>query len=1175
VPFACSHYLKRQQYITCLFALILGIYSLPAWAQSLRIWDVASGGNGYAYELVNESLTWRVAADRAVLRAAPFGFGMGNLASILSEEENAFLNGWSGWIGLSDQLVEGEWRWNDGTPGVWQDPAFFPSPIQNLFTKWGGGEPNNWGGNQDFAIFNGDTWDDGSDAPIGSYIVKYAPGLVWSPTSTDTLEWNLSNTAWLSGTVRTAWQQAGTATFSGSGAVVAVQGNVTVGGLSFRSPGFVLSGGTLGVAEPKFQVDTLAPAEMAITLSGISKVLKTGSSVLTLIGTNAYTGGTLISGGTLRLGDGLAANGSIVGNVENNSQLEFANPLPQAFAGSISGTGALLKSGSGTLVLSGSNSYTGATTVNQGTIVVGGSFAIPASTLVTGTQVDVPSIDLNGFSVTVPRLSGQGGIALGSGTLTVSNSKSQTFAGAISGSGSVVKTGTGTLTLTGSSSFLGSTVINSGTLRIGDGVAAGGSIASNIENNSRLEFANPLPETYAGTLSGTGLVFKSGSGTLVVVGEQFHTGTTTVTQGVLQLGDGSTANGSFSGPIVANAQLHFANASGQKHSGVISGTGTLVKSGAGTLVLTASNSLSGTTTISQGTLQLGDGITQNGSVGGSIRNNATLAFANVTSQTFGGIISGSGTLTKIGIGQLTLTGSQAFTGEVSVSEGTLRFGNGTSLNGTVAANMTNNAAVSFANPLPQTYSGTISGDGSVLKAGSGTLIFTKSQLYTGSTAISAGTLQLGDGTSGNVTLNGDVYLTASSASLAFNTPSSQSFAYEIFGTGGVSKSGSGTLTLLGVNTYSGPTNINEGTVRLGAGGALPSNSRLTLSSSTNASLDINNQVQQVGSLSGGTRSEIALRSGQLTVSQTSAGTFGGVITGTNGSLVKLGSQTLTFTNTNTYTGLTTVSEGVLRLGNGISAGSIAGNIRSDAETVFANPTTQVYAGSISGTGQLTKASTGTLALTGSSTFSGVTRVNEGVLQLGNGTVGGSLRGTIVNNTALVIDSNVNQDLGATIEGLGTLTKRGTGTVTLSASNSLSGATTISGGILALGTNGFLGSSLIAVAPGAGLDVLSRADGLSLGDGRTLAGGGTVFGSVVFGRGSTLSPGMSESGMNAGAMMALDDVAGASVITVPEPTGFGLGVIGCCLAGLGAGWLRTRDHQPRVSSGRRVSAKYTT
>jgi hypothetical protein len=109
-------------------------------------WKITAGGNGHAYEFVYEGdLTWEAARIAAALRVPPPGYKSGHLASIASVAENEFLFGLNyftgeAWIGFTDEVVEGEWRWIDDTPGVWQDPSTFPTPVQTApYVNWTSG----------------------------------------------------------------------------------------------------------------------------------------------------------------------------------------------------------------------------------------------------------------------------------------------------------------------------------------------------------------------------------------------------------------------------------------------------------------------------------------------------------------------------------------------------------------------------------------------------------------------------------------------------------------------------------------------------------------------------------------------------------------------------------------------------------------------------------------------------------------------------------------------------------------------------------------------------------------------------------------------------------------------------------------------------------------------------
>ena len=115
-------------------------------------------------------------------------------------------------------------------------------------------------------------------------------------------------------------------------------------------------------------------------------------------------------------------------------------------------------------------------------------------------------------------------------------------------------------------------------------------------------------------------------------------------------------------------------------SSLISGSSALTIAGAGTVVLTSTNNnYNGGTTISAGTLQLGDGTASNGAVSGTVTDNSVLVFANPTAQTFSGAITGAGVLGKTGAGVLTLPNANTYTGGTVISNGTLQVNNNTAL----------------------------------------------------------------------------------------------------------------------------------------------------------------------------------------------------------------------------------------------------------------------------------------------------------------------------------------------------------------------------------------------------------------------------------------------------------------------------------------------------------------
>jgi fibronectin-binding autotransporter adhesin len=532
------------------------------------------------------------------------------------------------------------------------------------------------------------------------------------------------------------------------------------GGLTL---GDAVSSGTLGLAAGASLVTTRAirleagggrfdtgagsVLELGEVVSGPGSLTKIGAGTLFVAVATSHTGGTTIDAGTLRAGltdvfptTSLSIAGSATFDLNGFDQTlgslagagevllgsaaltTGGNDASTAFSGGISGTGGLVKDGAGMLTLTGANSYTGGTTVSGG--------------ILSGTTTSLQGAIVNHARV------------------TFSQGFDGTYAGGMSGSGSLTKDGAGTLTLTGANSYTGGTTITGGTL-----VGNTASLQGNILNHGAILFNQGAAGTYSGVISGTGTFSKSGAGTLTLAASSTFTGTAAIEAGTLRAGATnvfgpstpvSVASGAtfdlngfnqsigtlWGGGNVAlgSATLTTGSDDGSALlSGVISGTGGLVKDGAGMLTLTGANSYTGGTTVSGGILS---GTTT--SLQGHIVNNARVTFSQGFDGTYAGGMSGTGSLTKDGAGTLTLTGANSYTGGTTITGGTL-VGNTVSLQG----NILNHGAILFNQAVAGTYSGVISGTGTFSKTGAGTLTLAASSTFTGAAAIDAGTLRAG------------------------------------------------------------------------------------------------------------------------------------------------------------------------------------------------------------------------------------------------------------------------------------------------------------------------------------------------------------------------------------------------------------------------------------------------
>ncbi|WP_322518365.1 autotransporter-associated beta strand repeat-containing protein [Rhodopseudomonas palustris] len=647
----------------------------------------------------------------------------------------------------------------------------------NVTIQGGAGGNGGAGGSAAAANGNGGAGGDG-----GTGLLLTSPGV--TATIRGTIKGGAGGVAGAAGAGSGAAGMAGTAGAGGAGIVGSgltiinsgsIQGGLAGDGaransikftggdntLTFMNAGAGLLG-AIGLATSSTTLTIVQSANSTLDqmITGAGSVAKTGSGVLKLTGSNSYLGGTTISAGTLQVGDG-SSTGSITGDIINNASLVFNRSGTYTFDGAISGTGGVSKAGNGIVVLTGTNTYTGGTTISAGILQVGGGGSTGSIT----------------------------GDIINNGSLRFKRSDAYTFGGAISGRGAILQDGDGVTILTGTNTYTGNTAISRGKLQIGDGGTTG-SITSGVSNSGELWFNRSDTYTFGGVISGSGRVSQLGPGTTVLTGNSTYTGGTTISNGMLQIGNGGTT-GSISNNINNAGTLAFNRSNALTFSGLISGTGSVAQLGSGNLTLSGANTYTGGTTISGGTVTVGN----NSAFGtGDVKTTqgATVAFGNAdytlannfvvsgtsvfdirtgTTQTITGAVSDgdtAGIIEKNGGGKLILNGHNSYSGGTIINAGTLQLANSNMLSATTAATVTSGTTLDLggfnqtigslagggsvalgaalltagSNDSSTNYSGTMSGTGGLTKQGTGNLILSGTNDYTGPTTVNAGTLSV-------------------------------------------------------------------------------------------------------------------------------------------------------------------------------------------------------------------------------------------------------------------------------------------------------------------------------------------------------------------------------------------------------------------------------------------------
>ena len=857
-------------------------------------------------------------------------------------------------------------------------------------------------------------------------------------------------------------------------------GNWTITGSSNYSIGTALTGGTLTILADNSLGTVPATPGTASSINNIwinGGMLSAGSSFTLnanrsiLIGsTTGSTGGTGYIGAAA--GQTLTFNGLVAG------------------AGN-SGTNQLVVAGSGIVVLGGTNTCNGGTTISGGGLVISATSALPASggiTVNSGAAVGGSGAPSGSGSVNAWLASNTINVAsTGAVGITANSSETVNFTSTYPGVG---------LGSIGNNTFSGTITPANQTYRLGGGVGT-------------LTVSTALAD-YNSTA--TTLVV---SGSVALAGANAYSSGTTLAGGVLQLAASQAATsgplgnvGNGSSITFAGGTLQFSAVNQYDYSGLIanstapiildtngqnvtfagaissSNTGglTLNDSSAtpGALILTASNAFSGATTISRGTLQLGNGTSgEDGSIGSGapsgsgVTDNAALVYNLYGRQAAAYAIGGNGSVTKLGGGTLTVSGSNTFSGPLSV------------LNGTLSSGTINNAGSN--GPLGNSAWPVVLGGSGGAPSGSSTLE------YTGGSASSNKSFTMGGGTGSFQVDNAAATLTLTGT---------------IGGGGSLAKTGPGMLTLTpsGANTWGGGTSVSGGTLQLGNAAALPSGAAPGPLTVTSATLDLNGQSPTVGALTGNSGALITSSSANtpttLTVNTATSSTFAGTINnpGPSISLVKAGSGTLALTRTSSYTGTTSINQGTLVIA------SIA-NVNAGTNTSLGNPA--------SGNGTINMGSAGlaTLQFIGTNGGSGggsnrpINLSGNAVLDASGTPAGGNtlnLSGGVTgNNVTLTLTGTdaVGGEMGGQInlQGNSAVIKSGPGAWTMDMANSYSGGTTLNQGTLYVqnwGSGSALGSGTVTLNGGT-LAASSVASGSVL---------GTVTGLVQAGSGAhTIAP----------------------------------------------------------------------
>ncbi|EJE4470819.1 autotransporter-associated beta strand repeat-containing protein, partial [Salmonella enterica] len=810
------------------------------------------------------------------------------------------------------------------------------------------------------------------------------------------------------------------------------------------------------------------------------------SGTLILNGAMTAKGATVDSGTTLQIGNS-GTLGAFNGDIVDNGTLTFNRSDAAAYGSVISGSGNVIKQGGGELTLSNNNSYSGGTTIAEGTLTATAGGALGSGNIDNRAYLKLDAASASDPFIVADLTTHSGAtVEIGAGSTLQANTLTQQ-------DGSTL---TADLTATSGPAIRAKNVNLDGTLNVAS-PASQEPIRStdDLISLALIESDNAISGDFDGiTINGSAM---NPDAFITVVGQKNVNDThydlvETLTWYADRDNAAIDAHGTFN---LADADDSFTVNTVLENVDANSGWNgqSLTKTGAGTLILNAENTYTGSTTISEGTL-IATNVEALGS--GDVTDNATLELN--TGGDFDNAISGSGQVVKSGDKTLTLSGANSYSGATTISGGTL-----------------------IATHVNALGTGAIDNRASLLLDASGQ--FTVTDL----TTESGGNTEIGAGS----TLQATTLTQKSDSTLTINL-NSNTTAPVIHAASQVSLAGTLDITGVGDVLDSDPASTDDlDTFTLIASDKTIAGDfeKLTVAG-MDADLadfitvdgridDTGKQYELTTALTWYADRDDAVTDAHGTFNLTNAdGSFAvntvlenvdatldpASATGWDGtSLIKQGAGTLILNAENTYTGGTTISGGTLVATNVDALGT--GDVTDDA-TLELN-TGGTFDNAISGSGQVVKSGDETLTLSGTNTYSGGTLISGGTLVASNVEALGT--GDVTNDA--VLELNTSGDFDNALSGSGQVEKSGDGTLTLSGSNTYTGGTLISGGTLvasnveALGTGDVTNDAVLELNTGGTFDnaisgsgqvVKSGDDALTLSGSNTYTGGTIISGGTL-------------------------------------------------------------------------------